>query len=138
MKRCGVNCTLAGQCQHKTGLSLHLVLDIKDAVNAVDHCNIFIMLEAEGFQAVESTMMSQIYCGSFLSISNLFGETASYHVLRALCKGDPHSQLLFIVLFDLFPKVISAIVCGCSLTVLEDTSDSSQFVDRVGEVSQSH
>ena len=77
-----INCILAGQRRRKRGLSLLLSWDIKNAFDAANHRAIFIVLEAKGFPAAYIDLIRQLYYGSFLSLGNLFGETAACFLAR--------------------------------------------------------
>ena len=70
-----------------------------------------------------------MYYGSFLSIGNLFGETAACFLARGYAQGAPPSPFLFEITYDPFPTLIRALQRGCTVEALENPSGSSPFAD---------
>ena len=90
-----------------------LYLDIKNAFNAVNHCAIFLVLEAYSFPAKDADLIRRMYSKSFVTIANPFRTTAALYLLRGVFQGAPSSPCMYVLTSDPFHKIIQASGRGC-------------------------
>ena len=124
---CKLQCLLAAQRRAKS-LSVMLFLDIKNAVNAMNHRAIFHVMKLCGFPADDVRLFQRLYRRTFLFMGNLFGESAACFLARGVPQGAHPSPLVYVLTFN--PIHVIARVCGrgCSMHGLTPNG-SSGFAD---------
>ena len=103
-----------------------LYIDIKNALNAVNNCAIFRVLEAYGFpkEVVMIELLCSLYSQSFLIFGNSFGQTALQFLPKGFFQGAPSNPTMFILTFDPSHKTIRA--SGAAATSLPWTLPLAQ------------